>query len=144
MSHPARLELDWKEHVEAVPVASWIVHYSSKPDISQWERLSARERCGPVFANRACRELLGLAQGHSPSLALHPADTKACLSAWDDFLEGRSERFHQTFRWIRPDTKEIVTLIARAQRLRCGDIQGWLRPATAEDALSRLEGLTHG
>lgn len=144
MSQSAKLQLDWKAHVEALPVASWIVRYSSEPDISQWERLSARERCGPVFANRACRELLGLTRGHSVALALHPADTRACLAAWDEFLEGRSERFHQTFRWIRPDTRETVTLIARAQRLRCGDIQGWLRQASAETALSRLEGLTHG
>jgi hypothetical protein len=81
---------------------------------------------------------------------VHPEDRQACLVAWTDFLEGRTTRFQQTLRWIRPDTKDLdpakretISLAVRAQKLLCGDIQGWLRSTAAEAALSRLEELTH-
>ncbi len=142
MSAPAKLQVDWEAHLEAMPLATWIIQVRGGPD-STYEDPD----CGPVFVNRACRDALGispgLADGRGWSRYLHPEDRQACLAAWMDFLEGRTARFHQTLRWIRPDTKETVSLSVRAHKLLCGDIQGWLRSAAAEAALSRLEELTH-
>lgn len=132
MSAPAKLQVNWEAHLEALPLPTWIMGFHA-------------EHCGPVFANRACREILGLSQTPDEPEAvtryLHPEDRKPCLEAWESFLQGYQERFHQIVRWIRPDTKETVTLSMRAQRLLCGDIQGWIRSAAAEQALSRLEEL---
>jgi PAS domain-containing protein len=115
--------------------------------LSQNQYISARQHCGPIFANRACRDALGISEsvvkGADWSRYLHPEDRQGTLVAWADFLQGKSPRFHRVVRWIRPDTKETVSLAVRAQRLLCGDIQGWLRSAAAEQALSRLEELAH-
>ncbi len=139
MSAPAKLQVNWEAHLEAIPLATWITQTRATSD-------GALE-CGPVFANRACRDALGisgeLADAGVWTRYLHPEDRQACVVAWTDFLEGKTARFHQTLRWIRPDTKETISLAVRAQKLLCGDIQGWLRSAAAEAALSRLEELTH-
>ena len=100
-----------------------------------------------MFFNQYCRQLLGFTD-QAPAedfwlRYIHPEDQQAVLDAWIDFVDGRTARFEQHLRWIRPDTKETVSLAARAQRLLCGDIQGWLRSAAAEAALSRLEELAH-
>jgi PAS domain-containing protein len=148
MSANGRLQLNWEAHLEALPLATWIVRCNVEPSLSQGQYIvSSRSQCGPVFVNGVCRELLGLARESHDSERfqryLHPEDSSACLDAWDRFLQGHSERFHQTVRWIRPDTKKTITLVVHAQRLLCGDIQGWLRSAKTESALSRLEELTN-
>jgi PAS domain-containing protein len=121
----------------------------TEPSLSQDQFvISGRDSCGPVFANRACREMLGLSDETADRQTLlrylHPEDSQECLAAWDLFLEGHQQRFQRAVRWIRPDSKKTVTLNVRAHRLLCGDIQGWLRSASADEALSRLEALTHG
>ena len=153
MSAPAKLQdgdvtaspWNWEAHLEALPLPTWIMGFHAEASLSQGCYLSAAEHCGPVFANRACREILGLSQTPDQPEAVtryfHPEDRKPCLEAWESFLQGYQQRFHQIVRWIRPDTKETVTLSMRAQRLLCGDIQGWIRSAAAEQALSRLEEL---
>jgi PAS domain-containing protein len=142
MSAPVKLQVDWEAHLEALPLATWIAHCDFEPSMSQHQYLWS---CGPVFANRACREILGIsaAPPEDVTVYVHPEDRQVCLEAWLDFMEGKTARFHQTLRWIRPDTKETVSLSVRAQKLLCGDIQGWLRSAAAEAALSRLEELIH-
>jgi PAS domain-containing protein len=142
VSAPAKLQVDWEAHLEALPLATWILQ--TRPEQgSSYEDPS----CGPFFANSACREALGitaeLAQEGDWTRYLHPEDRQSTLVAWADFLEGKNARFQRHVRWIRPDTKETVSLAVRAQKLLCGDIQGWLRSAAAEEALSRLEELTH-
>ncbi len=145
MSLQTKLALNWEAHLEALPLATWIVRFDDTPSQSQNQNI--QRQCGPVFLNQACRELLGLSGTPDAQESwlryVHPEDQQACLVAWNAFVEGRSPRFHRLLRWIRPDTKEVVNLAARAQKLLCGDIQGWLRSAAAEEALSRLEGLTH-
>ena len=131
MNVPVRLRVNWEAHVEALPLPTWIIGQDDKAS------------CEQVFLNQACREILGFTSRDSPSVAswsryLHPEDRSACLVAWNDFVEGRALRFGRTVRWIRPDTKETVSLAVRAQRLLCGDIQGWIRPTTVEQALTRL------
>lgn len=145
MSHP-RIQVDWEAHLEALPLATWItiVRYGN-PDSNG---LTAAARCGPIFVNRACRELLGLAPKDASTIPpwadyLHPDDREASLRIWADFVEGRIPRFSRTIRWVRPDTQKIVSLAVRAQKLHCGDIQGWLRTAGMEDAISRLEELAY-
>jgi PAS domain-containing protein len=146
VSAPAKLQVNWEAHLEALPLPTWITQTRESP--------GGALECGPVFLNRACRDALGitreLAEEGLWTRYVHPEDRQACLVAWTDFLEGRTTRFHQTLRWIRPDTKDLdpakretVSLAVRAQKLLCGDIQGWLRSTAAEAALSRLEELTH-
>lgn len=142
MNAPAKLQINWEAHLEALPLATWILSAEALPRCDP-QTASA----GPVFFNQACRELLGFTD-QAPTedswlRYVHPEDQKAALAAWHDFVDGRTARFEKHLRWIRPDTKETVTLAARAQKLLCGDIQGWLRSAAAEAALSRLEVLTH-
>jgi PAS domain-containing protein len=143
VSAPAKIQVDWEAHLEALPVPTWIIHTRAGPDAAH-----ENSECGPFFVNGACREALGLTpelvKGREWTRYLHPEDRHGTLVAWTDFLEGKSARFHRIVRWIRPDTKETVSLAVRAQKLLCGDIQGWLRSAAAEQALSRLEELTHG
>jgi PAS domain-containing protein len=131
--------VNWEAHLEALPLPTWITQTRESP--------GGALECGPVFLNRACRDALGitreLAEEGLWSRYVHPEDRQACLVAWTGFLEGRTARFQQTLRWIRPDTKETISLAVRAQKLLCGDIQGWLRSTAAEAALSRLEELTH-
>jgi PAS domain-containing protein len=143
---PLQPKIDWKAHLEALPLATWIVRCERRSD----QRVGLA--CGPLFANQACRDALGLRtsvgdlENGYPGRwhdYLHPEDSQSCLQAWKQFLEGRTPRFQQTLRWIRPDTKEVISLAVRAQKLLCGDIQGWLRSTAAEAALSRLEELTH-
>lgn len=145
MSASPKIKVDWEAHLEALPLATWIMSFNTEASPSQGCYIAAGEHCGPLFANRACREILGLSEVPSEPEAvsryLHPEDRQQCLSAWDAFLQGYQESFHQIARWIRPDTKETVTLSLRAQRLLCGDIQGWIRSAAVELALSRLEEL---
>jgi PAS domain-containing protein len=142
MNAPAKLQVKWEGHLKALPLATWILSAEALP------RCNPRTAtAGPVFFNQACRELLGFSdQAPAEDLWLryiHPEDQQAVQAAWADFVDGRSARFEKILRWIRPDSKEIVTLAARAQKLLCGDIQGWLRSAAAEAALSKLEGLIH-
>lgn len=152
MSLSAALQIDWKAHLEALPLATWIVRCDAQPSQSQNQYLSPC--CGPLFANHACRDALGISDGAGEldfrdwgqdhwSRYLHPEDRQDCLVAWSDFLQGHTPRFHRVLRWIRPEDKATVSLSVRAQRLHCGDIQGWIRSAAAEQALSRLEELTH-
>lgn len=142
MNPPAKFQVNWEAHLEALPLATWIMSAEALPCCSTQETPS-----GPVFLNQACRELLGFASGapaeDSWARYIHPEDQQACLVAWNAFVDGREPVFRQVLRWIRPDTKEIVSLAARAQKLLCGDIQGWLRTNAAEAALDRLEELTH-
>ena len=139
--------MNWEAHLETLPLATWIVRFDAEPSQSQNQYLSPTEQCGPVFANRACREALGITAEHAQTgrwlRYLHPEDRQTTLVAWSDFLSGRSDRFQRLLRWIRPDTKEIISLAVRAQKLHCGDIQGWLRTASMEDAISRLEELAY-
>ena len=140
-----KLRVNWEAHVEALPLPTWIIGQDTEA-----VELSVRDGspeslrgCEQVFLNQACRELLGFTSKDSPSVAswqryLHPEDRPACLVAWHDFIEGRATRFSAITRWIRPDTKETISLAVRAQRLLCGDIQGWIRPTRVEQALSRL------
>ena len=138
---PEKLRVNWEAHVEALPLPTWIIGQDSEASLSQGQDVF--RGCEQVFLNQACRELLGFTSRDSPSVTtwsryLHPEDRSACLVAWNDFIEGRALRFGRTLRWIRPDTKETVSLAVRAQRLLCGDIQGWIRPTTVEQALTRL------
>lgn len=143
-----KLQVDWEAHLEALPLATWIIQVRAGPGSTH-----EGPNCGPFFINSACRDALGLRQGALDkgwTRYLHPEDRQAILKAWSDFLAGKSARFHQTLRWIRPDSKDLdparretVSLAVRAKKLQCGDIQGWLRPAVFEEALSRLEGLTY-
>lgn len=139
MSAPAKLQVNWEAHLEALPLPTWITQTRDSP--------SGDLECGPVFLNRACRDALGITQELADeglwTRYVHPEDRQACLVAWTDFLKGKTARFQQVLRWIRPDTKETVSLSLRAQKLLCGDIQGWIRSTAAEAALSRLEELTH-
>lgn len=139
MSAPAKVQVNWEAHLEALPLPTWITQTRDSP--------SGELECGPVFLNHACRDALGLTQELADEglwiRYLHPEDRQACLVAWTDFLKGKTARFRQVLRWIRPDTKGTVSLSVRAQKLLCGDIQGWLRSTAAEAALSRLEELTH-
>ncbi len=139
MTPPAKLQVDWKAHVESLPLATWIITAEALP------RCDPRQTSGPIFFNQACRELLGFTGEHPAEDSwlryIHPEDQQAILVAWTDFVEGRTARFQRQLRWIRPQDKETVTLVARAQKLLCGDIQGWLRSAAAEQALCRLEEL---
>ena len=139
MSAVDKIQLDWEAHLEALPLATWITRTRADPQ--------GALVCGSVFLNGACRDALGVTEGPAEDGAwtryLHPEDRQGVLSAWAAFVEGRSPRFDQVLRWIRPDTKETVSLAVRAQKLLCGDIQGWLRSTAAEEALSRLEELTH-
>ena len=146
MSAPAKLQVNWEAHLEALPLATWIVRFDAAPSQSQNQDVVGQ--CGPVFANHACRRLLGLTtkseQLGEPWLAsLHPQERQAYLKAWQDFIAGRTTTFVQKVRWVRPDNQEVISLAVRAQKLQCGDIQGWLRTATLEDALSRLEELAY-
>lgn len=148
MTLPLKLQVDWEAHLEALPLATWIVGFNGELSLPQNQDIIGHSGpCGPIFLNHACREALGLNQAPDVDGAwtryLHPEDRQACLVAWNDFLQGRSADFRQVVRWIRPDDKRTVTLSVRAQRLLCGDIQGWLRSAAAEQALARLEELTH-
>ena len=141
MNVPVKLRVNWEAHVEALPLPTWIIGQDSEASLSQGQDVF--RACEQVFLIQACRELLGFTSRDSPSVAswsryLHPEDRSACLVAWNDFIEGRALRFGRTVRWIRPDTKETVSLAVRAQRLLCGDIQGWIRPTTVEQALTRL------
>ena len=142
MTVPAKLQVNWEAHLEALPLATWIMSAEALPCPSAQETHS-----GPVFLNQACRELLGFAgdalAADSWARYIHPEDQQACLVAWKAFVDGQAPLFRQVLRWIRPDTREIVSLAARAQKLLCGDIQGWLRSAAAEAALDRLEELAH-
>lgn len=145
---PSKLRVNWEAHVEALPLPTWIISQDS--EASQSQSQDSLRGCEQVFLNQACRELLGFTSNDSPSVAswqryLHPEDRPACLVAWHDFIEGRAPRFSTITRWIRPDTKDLgparretISLAIRAQRLLCGDIQGWLRPTRVEQALSRL------
>ncbi len=138
---PRKLRVNWEAHVEALPLPTWIIGQDT--EASQPQSQDFLRGCEQVFLNQACRELLGFTSKDSPSVAswqryLHPEDRPACLVAWHDFIEGRSPRFSTITRWIRPDTKETISLAVRAQRLLCGDIQGWIRPTRVEQALSRL------
>lgn len=142
MSGPTKLQVNWEAHLEALPLATWILAAEASPRCD-----FQTAKAGPVFFNQACRQLLGFTGQASEEDSwlryLHPEDKQAVLDAWVSFVEGKTARFHQTLRWIRPDTKETISLAVRAQKLLCGDIQGWLRSAAAEAALSRLEELLH-
>ncbi len=130
--HEPAASVDWRGHLEALPLATWI----GNPDGSS------------VFVNLAYRRLLGVVdiktvadrrwEGH-----LHPDDREHYVQAWDLFVEGQDARFKQTVRWIRPDTGQTVKFAVRAQKLCCGQYQGWIRTNTAEQALATLEGLTY-
>ena len=137
-----KIHVDWKAHLEALPLATWIIRVRAGPESS------SGSECGAVFANQACRDLLGLTSTskelEEPWLrSLDPEERQAYLKAWRDFLSGETSRFVQKVRWIRPDTQQTVSLAVRAQKLHCGDIQGWLRTASMEDAISRLEELAY-
>jgi PAS domain-containing protein len=138
---PLKPQLDWQSHLDSLPLAAWILCTEAVPKCSP-----QTASVGPVYFNQACRKLLGFPQApveDSWLRYIHPEDQQATLIAWNDFVDGRAARFEKTLRWIRPDTKETVSLAARAERLRCGDIQGWIRSAAADAALSRLEVLAH-
>lgn len=145
MSAQCQLHVDWEAHLEALPLPTWILRIDQQPSSSQNQDILSG--CGPVFLNQACRQALGLttelANDGAWSRYLHPEDRPACLVAWSAFLSGQTAQFHQKLRWIRPDSKDTQTLAVRAQKLLCGDIQGWLRSAAAEEALSRLEELAY-
>jgi PAS domain-containing protein len=117
-------------HLEALPLATWI----GNPG----------EDC--VFANQALRSLLGvrsvdeIANGRW-SRHIHPGERKTYVAAWRRFVGSSEARFRQTVRWTRPDTGKTIKLAVRAQRLKSGQLQGWVRIAVMEDALSTLEGL---
>ena len=93
---PTRLRVNWEAHVEALPLATWIIGQDTEVSLSQNQDLL--RGCEQVFLNQACRELLGFTSRDSPSVSswhhyLHPEDRAACLVAWRDFIEGREPRF---------------------------------------------------
>ena len=123
---------DWEAHLEALPLATWI----GAPDGKE------------VFVNQACRRLLGVTHLNQVTdrgwvRHLHPDDRADYVKAWDRFLNGQTARFRKIVRWTRPDTGQTVQLAVRAQKLSCGQFQGWIRPAHVEQALAKLEELAH-
>lgn len=145
MSALTKIAINWEAHLEALPFPTWILGVDTENG----------ERPSGLFFNKSCRELLGLSHHAESSFSqetseeellryIHPEDQQACLVAWNDFVSGRQARFGKTLRWIRPEDKGTISIVVRAQRLLCGDIQGWLRPALAEQALFRLEELARG
>ena len=58
-------------------------------------------------------------------------------------MNGLSSRFKESVRWVRPDTGQTTRIVLRAQKLLCGQLQGWIRTAAAEQALAKLEKLTY-
>lgn len=151
MSALTKISINWEAHLEALPLPTWIIgqdtEQRSQEGFQGYDRAALAK--GQLFLNQACRDLLGLTSQDAPGAAswlryIHPEDQQACLVAWNDFVSGRQARFGKTLRWIRPKDKSTISVVVRAQRLLCGDIQGWLRPALAEQALSRLEELARG
>lgn len=101
-----------------------------------------------VFVNQAYRRLLGVTSldqiaNRGWEKHLHALDRGHYVAAWNRFVNGQSARFKQTVRWIRPDTGQTVQLAVRAQKLSCGQFQGWIRPAHVEQALAKLEELAY-
>lgn len=130
-TNSSELRVDWEGHLEALPLATWIGDPAGDN----------------IFVNRAYRELLGVThlrqvEGRLWADLVHPEDRPAYNEAWQDFVEGRSQRFLQRVRWIRPVDGREINLVVRAQKLEHGQIQGWLRTDVIEQALSKLEGLT--
>lgn len=125
-------KVDWKAHLEALPLATWI----------------GEPNGGKIFVNRAYRQMLGVTNmddvvDRGWEQHLYPADKAHYVKAWADFVEGRKDRFIETVRWIRPDTGSTIKIAVRAQKLECGQFQGWIRQAHLELALSKLEELAY-
>lgn len=128
----APLQINWEAHVEALPVATVILGPSPKS--------GADVRA----SNAAARALLDVPHFHD----VHPSkgyvrsrDWQPLLAAWVAFAEGRTARFEHRFGWNKADGSAIQ-LQAHAQKLLCGDIILWLRPATTHD-LNPLEARTY-
>lgn len=124
-------QVDWKSHIEQLPLATWICNPDGK--------------C--AFLNLACKRLLGVFQpqdlaGEKWTRHVHPDDLEPYLKSWKQFVHSKAHRFKEKLRWIRPDTGQAVALNVRVQKLNSGRFQGWIREATAESALSRLEELS--
>ena len=124
--------VDWEAHLEALPLATWICDPEQKG----------------LFLNRACRRLLGVVAPEKMKRQdwerpLHPDDRASYLRAWDRFMNGSAARFKRVVKWRRPDTGQIVQLAVRAQKLSCGQLQGWIRPAHVEQVLAKLEELAY-
>jgi len=123
--------VEWEAHLETLPLATWI----GDPD------------GGNVYVNRAYRRLLGVlsvdeVNDRSWEQHVHPDDRDKYVEAWDQFVQGYTGRFKETARWIRPHNGQVIRLAVRAQRLTNGQFQGWLRPATGEEALEKLEAIS--
>jgi PAS domain-containing protein len=120
--------VDWESHVELLPLATWTCTANGTD----------------VFVNRACRRLLGvtsigqLLENRWVS-RLHPTGRESYLKSWNRFLKSFDARFKAQVRWTRPDSGRTITLEVRVQRLNRDRFQGWIRKATAELALSKLE-----
>ncbi len=109
--------------------------------------------------NPCCRKMLDLKteEGSMEDIwnaRVHPDDRERWLSAWSDLVAGRSDRLDLTIRWLprcvetSPEPQNAADRIAiRAHRLRVGketQFQGWIRAATGEQALRKLEALARG
>lgn len=132
-SSGASAGVDWEAHLEALPVATWIGDPTG----------------GNVFVNRAYRRLLGVQDlsdvvDRGWEKHVHPDDRDSYIKQWDLFVDGLAARFKETARWVRPDTRQTVLLSVRAQKLFCGQFQGWIREANMEQALQRLEAISRG
>lgn len=129
---PGTVTVDWQAHLEVLPLASWIADFDG----------------GEIFVNKACRELLGVPDFGKVNYRgwgrfVHPDDRDEYIKAWDLFITGFAARFREIVRWIRPDNGQIIKVAVRAQKLRCGQVQGWIRSAHIEQALSKLEELAY-
>lgn len=118
--------------MEALPLATWIGNCDEET----------------LFVNQSLRNLLGVqcvdeVANEAWSRHVHADERRAYVTAWRQFVDGSEARFKRILRWIRPDTGLTIKLAVRAQRLECGQLQGWIRTAVMEDALSTLEGLTY-
>ena len=125
-------KVDWEAHLEALPCATWIGNPTG----------------GSVFINQAYRRILGVhsldeVQGDRWNKHIHPDDRNSYVKAWERFMHGLSSRFKESVRWVRPDTGQTTRIVVRAQKLLCGQLQGWIRTAAAEQALAKLEKLTY-
>ena len=129
----SRGTVDWEAHLEALPMATWIGDPTG----------------GNVFVNRAYRRLLGVydlddVADRGWEKHVHPDDRETYVRQWNLFVDGVAARFKETIRWIRPDTGQTVLLSVRAQKLVCGQFQGWIREANMEQALEKLETISRG
>lgn len=122
--------IDWRGHVESLPLPMWV----GAPD------------GGNLYVNDAYCRLLGVTRRMLVSdwrWADHviQEERDAYVAAWRDFVNGKKKRFEEVIYWRRPVDGQLVRVAVKAQRLAGGEFQGWLRRATHENTLERLEEL---